>query len=129
MKQRIIFTIIIVFVFAVFFAVFKKPKETIKEPSYPSFTEKAMSSINYNQVFLMKKLKIKEKPARGAAEKLNAVGCQNIKKIEELDDSQNAYSMTLIDEENNCFYLTMSYEGYLGTVKDQNGNFLITPID
>lgn len=85
--------------------------------------------ITENTNFFVQKLNVQENPARGAAERLSKVGCGRINEIRDLDDSDGAYSMDIIDEKGDCYNITMSYEGYLGVVIDEEGKYLVMPID
>ena len=89
----------------------------------------ANSIINANKNLFIVELNVKEKPAEGAASQLTAVGCGRIVEIKDLDGTDNAYAMTLVDEKGDSYYVTMSYDGYLGFVKDNEGNYLVMPID
>ncbi len=92
-------------------------------------TMKEVSVIEANKKMFVDKLNVKENPAKGAAERLSEIGCGRIVDITNLDKSGGAYSMNLTDEKGDVYDITMSYEGYLGVVKDENGNYLLMPVD
>lgn len=85
--------------------------------------------IETNRELFVAELNISPKHAEEVSMQLYEIGCGRIKKISDLDDSENAYSMTVTDEQDKRFYLTMSYAGFLGIVRDSEGKYLIAPIN
>ena len=75
-------------------AVQSEPEENMNENSI----------INANKNLFIVELNVKEKPAEGAASQLTAVGCGRIVEIKDLDGTDNAYAMTLVDEKGDSYY-------------------------
>lgn len=85
--------------------------------------------IKANQRFLVDNLNVGETGALGTAQVLADVGCGLIKEIKDVDDDGKSYEMSLIDNAEQLFYITMGYDGYLGTVKNVDGDYLYTPVE
>ena len=88
-----------------------------------------MELVEHNKAFLSRELHLKDEEAERAASGLVEVGCGKLTGISDLDDSDHAYAMTLINDKGESFKVTMSYDGYLGVVQDSNGKYLFMPID
>lgn len=67
--------------------------------------------------------------AKGAAQRLSRAGCGEIVKVADVEKLEKAYSMKITDEKGSVYTITMSDEGYLGTVVDEKGNYLVMPVD
>ena len=70
-----------------------------------------------------------ENAVLGAAQRLNQVGCGLIAEIEVEEDDGRVYVLNLTDEEQNVFHTVMDYEGYIGPIQDEDGNYLYAPIE
>ena len=70
-----------------------------------------------------------ESAATGAAQRLYRAGCGRILHVADVIEYDKAYSMTVTDEKGDTYKITISDEGYLGTVVDKDGNYLVVPVD
>ena len=65
----------------------------------------------------------------GAAQRLEQAGCGRITEIAVEEDDGRVYVLNLTDEEQNVFHTVMDYEGYIGPIQDEDGNYLYAPIE
>lgn len=79
--------------------------------------------------FLMSELGLNENRAKGAANILESAGASTIVGYENKIENKHAYSITLIGEDGEKYLTAFDYEGYIGPVKDENGNYLYAPVD
>jgi hypothetical protein len=82
-----------------------------------------------NTNFLVEQLDVGESGAKYTAKILESkVGCTKITEIEELEKTK-CYSMVIVDDNESKFFVTMSFDGYLGYVRDMDGNYLYYEVD
>ena len=86
-------------------------------------------AVNDNTELFVKNIGAEESAAKGAAQRLSRAGCGKIVEIADVEKFERAYSMKITDDKGSVFTITMSDEGYLGTVVDEGGNYLVMPID
>lgn len=90
----------------------------------------ALGWSEQNAALLMERLPFADENAvLGAAQRLNQVGCGLIAEIEVEEDDGRVYVLNLTDEEQNVFHTVMDYEGYIGPIQDEDGNYLYAPIE
>ena len=106
-----------------------KGKSQTEKKTEEEGTMAELSVTEYNTKKFVDELEVKENPAKGAAERLEEIGCSKIISLTDIDKSEGAYSMKICDDKGDIYQITMSYEGYLGVVRDKDGEYLITPID
>lgn len=85
--------------------------------------------MEQNILFFMEQLGLSESRARGAAQTIEEAGCGLIVGYENKIESQRAYGITLINSEGDKFETDFSLEGYMGPIKDENGNYLYYTVD
>ncbi|MBR1845302.1 MAG: hypothetical protein IJ792_01745 [Oscillospiraceae bacterium] len=108
-----------------------------QEASIPAFEEPEEEAddsrwawAEQNAALLMETLPFADENAvLGAAQQLEQAGCGPIAKIEVEEDDGRVYVLTLTDEEQKVFRTVMNYEGYIGPIQDEEGNYLYAPID
>lgn len=84
--------------------------------------------IKKNTDILLSYLDISKYGAEGCSQTLQQIGCHELVKVE-ITDTEECYSLTLTDENDQEYYITLGYDGYLGIIKDGEGNYLYAPVD
>lgn len=84
--------------------------------------------IKKNTETLLSYLDISKYGAEGCCQMLHMVGCRELVELE-ITDKEECYSLTLTDTEDKKYYITLSYEGYLGVIQDESGEYLYAPVD
>ena len=93
-------------------------------------TDMNMEQIEFNTAFLMETPGFTDEHAvGGAAEHLQEAGCGFISSVEVIDDSNEVYSLKIIDENGQVLYADMEFEGYIGPIKDDKGRYLYAPVE
>ncbi len=111
--------------------------DTAQEESMPAFEEpaeaaddRALEWAEQNAALLMETLSFSDEDAvLGAAQRLEQAGCGRITEIAVEEDDGRVYVLNLTDEEQNVFHTVMDYEGYIGPIQDEDGNYLYAPIE
>lgn len=133
MKKKIFVILVVILSIILLFATCIK-NETTKSNIAEQKTGGGSNDINdtiveENYQFIVNNLSGTESGAKGTVQILCGSGCKKIIKMESFNDNGKCYSMTFIDKDNNKFYTTMSYNGYVGTVKNEEGEYLYAPAD
>jgi hypothetical protein len=100
-----------------------------KDESAESLSDYSFVYLTDNTNFLVEQLDVGESGAKYTAKILESkVGCTKITEIEELEKTK-CYSMVIVDDNESKFFVTMSFDGYLGYVRDMDGNYLYYEVD
>lgn len=91
--------------------------------------EEVPGAVNDNAALFVKNIGAEESAAEGAAQRLSRAGCGKIVEVIDVKKTERAYSMKITDDKGSVYTITMSDEGYLGTVVDENGKYLVMPLD
>ena len=91
--------------------------------------EEDPDAVNDNAALFVKNIGAEESAAKGAAQRLSRAGCGKIVKVTDVQRFPKAYAMKITDDKGSVYTITMSDEGYLGTVVDENGKYLVMPLD
>lgn len=92
--------------------------------------DRALEWAEQNAALLMETLSFSDEDAvLGAAQRLEQAGCGRITEIAVEEDDGRVYVLNLTDEEQNVFHTVMDYEGYIGPIQDEDGNYLYAPIE
>lgn len=92
-------------------------------------TTNASSSIDANAAYIVSILNVGEQGAKGTATILDYCGCGKIMGHEDMNDTGNCYTITFIDNNENKYITTIGYDGYIGYIKDIEGNYLYAPTE
>lgn len=80
--------------------------------------------------FLMENVSFgSESAVYGAASRLYEAGCSKAVGLSLVDDTDGVYMLELSDDKGQVFCFSIDHKGYIGPVRDKNGNYLYTPID
>lgn len=63
---------------------------------------------------------------KGCVRRLQQLGCGELVKVE-IADKEGYYALTLTDENDQEYDITLGYDGYLGIIKDKEGRYLYAP--
>ena len=86
-------------------------------------------SISMNKSFLESELGLTESRAESAATKLDNAGCGVIMKCVDRVDGEHAYRVTLINTDGQEYIVSFGEDGFIGTIKNQEGDVILAPID
>lgn len=86
-------------------------------------------SISMNKNFLESELGLIESRAESDAIKLDNAGCGFIMKCVDRVDGEHAYQVTLINKDGQRYIVSFSKDGFIGTIKNQDGDVILAPID
>ena len=70
-----------------------------------------------------------ENAVKGAAARLNSVGCGKPAGSVLVEDEDEVYVIELTDEKGNIFCFNIEHQGYIGPILNGDGDYLYTPID
>jgi hypothetical protein len=84
--------------------------------------------IDKNINFLVKNLNVDIDKARHIEEKLESIGCSQIVSRDSID-FDSCISIAFTDSNNVKYFMTVSFDGYLGYIRDDDGNVLYYELD
>lgn len=93
--------------------------ETIQENN-----ENEVSFVEENKKFFMDKLKLSEDRALGAAYAVDRAKCGQLIDWENKVEAKHGYSITLINSDGEKYFTSFAKDGFIGPIKDENGNML-----
>ena len=85
--------------------------------------------ISANKDFLMESLSLEENRALGAAYAMQKIGAGIIVDTANRIEEDHAYTITLINDSGEEFIVTFSVDGFIGTIKDKDGELIYYGID
>ena len=85
--------------------------------------------VKLNKDFLETELELSETRAEGAAIQLDKAGCGIIIRFENREDFEHSYRITLINKDGDKYIVSIGETGYIGTIQNENGDYLLAPID
>ena len=87
-------------------------------------SEDSTSKVDENKAFFERELELSADRALGAAYAMDRANCGLITGWENKVEEMHAYSITLINDEGKKFFTSFSEDGFIGPIKDENGNML-----
>lgn len=100
-------------------------RENVKEE-----TEKENSMYEENARILMEGLGLKSRTGTlGTARTLDECGFGQISRIRKIEAFRSAWRAELEDQEGKIYTITVDADGYLGTIRDEKGEYLYAPVD
>lgn len=106
----------------------EKSEELENEWSDHMENQEIEDQIDTNTKLVLSYMDVSEDGVKGCMRRLQQLGCGKLVKVE-ITDAEECYSLTLIDENDQKYYITLGYDGYLGIIKDGEGNYLYAPVD
>ena len=85
--------------------------------------------IEENRIFFIEKLGLSENRAKGAAQMLEMARCGAIADYEDKIEGTNAYTITLINMEGEKYFTSFDMDGFIGPIKDEEGEYLYAPVE
>ena len=92
-------------------------------------TEIDTERVEANKNFFMDELELSESRATGTANQLEQCGCGRIVELKDRIDGEKAYQITLVNDKGEKFYTSFDMNGFIGPIKNEEGNYLYAPID
>lgn len=88
-----------------------------------------LDCVKLNKDFLETELELSETRAESAAIQLDKAGCGIINRFENREDFEHSYRITLINKDGDKYIVSIGETGYIGTIQNENGDYLLAPID